>query len=233
MTPVFIRRILSHTKYRKKTKFSVYKLKIPMLTPLCILSAVLISVYAALEYRVAPLASAIAEYNFQNLAGEYANSAISKIIVQSGVTYEQLYKIEKNSEGGVTALTANIVNMNKIKTDIMNEIQNSLLKLEDEIIKIPIGTISGLNLLTGLGPSLSMKVLSNGSCSMDFRSRFTSAGINQTKQEIYIEVISTIDIIVSGSKKKISVTNNIPIIETVIVGSVPNAYFSNNPLSQN
>lgn len=232
MTPVFVRRILSHIKYRKKPRFSVYRFRLSIIMPLCIMAAALISAYATLECRVAPLASAIAEYNFQNLASEYANDAISKIIVKSDVTYEKLYKIEKNSDGGISALTANIVNMNKIKTDIMYEIQTNLLNLEDEIIEIPIGTVSGLNLLTGLGPSLSMKVLSNGSCSMDFKSNFTSAGINQTKQEIYIEVTSFVDIIVSGNKKRVTVTNNVPILETVIVGSVPGAYFTNNPTPQ-
>lgn len=66
---------------------------------------------------------------------------------------------------------------------------------------------------------------------MDFKSRFTSAGINQTKQEIYIEVISTVDIIMSGKKRQVSISNNVPVVETVVVGSVPDAYFSNAPVN--
>ena len=54
-----------------------------------------------------------------------------------------------------------------------------------------------------------------------YSSEFESAGINQTRHKIYINVKTKIRIIIPLKSSDIEVSNEIPIAETIIVGKIP------------
>ena len=61
---------------------------------------------------------------------------------------------------------------------------------------------------------------------MDFKNNFTSAGVNQTKHEVFIKYNSEISMIFPGRITKAQVESVIPLTEAVIVGVVPNTYIN-------
>ena len=68
-----------------------------------------------------------------------------------------------------------------------------------------------------------------GSSSAHFENAFTSAGINQTKHQIYLVVDVYVSILLPGFSTTTKFSNTYSVAETVIVGSVPDnyTYFSN------
>ena len=70
-----------------------------------------------------------------------------------------------------------------------------------------------------------------GSTTASFRNTFGSAGINQTRHQILLDVQVNMSILLPGFRTSTKVNNEISVAETVIVGSVPEnyTYFSTSP----
>ena len=60
-----------------------------------------------------------------------------------------------------------------------------------------------------------------------FKSEFVSAGINQTVHRIYLEVSSVVNLILPIFDDPVQTYTQVLICESVIVGTVPDFYFSN------
>jgi hypothetical protein len=90
-------------------------------------------------------------------------------------------------------------------------------------------------LLAGRGPLITVKMQSVGSSTARLVNRFTSAGINQTKHQILLNVDVYVSILLPGFTTATKVSNSFTVAETVIVGSVPDSYTyfdSDDPLSE-
>ena len=63
-----------------------------------------------------------------------------------------------------------------------------------------------------------------GSSSSEFRNQFETAGINQTRHQIILQIDVTISILLPGFTTATNVSSAVTVAETVIVGSVPESY---------
>ena len=139
--------------------------------------------------------------------------------------------MQKDSKNKVTSLSANVMEMNKISTNVAKKVQEDLEKVTDGKIVLPLGSIVGTNLLGGYGPKIDVKVLPVSEVEAKFKSSFESAGINQTKHSIIIEVatyVKTVSPIYSSTQKYV---NEIAVAETVIVGDIPESYYNINGIN--
>ena len=139
--------------------------------------------------------------------------------------YDDLFSVVKNEDGDIEMVQANSPEINMIAREIANLAQANLDELGLKEISIPIGTFTGLALLMGLGPDVTISVMPIGSALCDFVSYFTSAGINQTLHKIYIDVHATINIVTPIDEPTITVKAEVLVAENLIVGNVPQFYF--------
>ena len=116
-------------------------------------------------------------------------------------------------------------------TSASGDILLRLSEVSTTELSIPIGTLTGSSLLAGRGPAIKVKMQSVGSTTASFRNTFGSAGINQTRHQILLDVQVNMSILLPGFRTSTKVNNEISVAETVIVGSVPEnyTYFSTAP----
>ena len=93
-------------------------------------------------------------------------------------------------------------------------------------IKVPIGAISGTKILSGTGPNINIKVMPVGSIDTEIKTEFESKGINQTVYRIYLNLICEIKIIMPYESISRKIENQILLVETGIVGDVPETYYN-------
>lgn len=191
-----------------------------------IFTAVLLLVFLLLfEIRIVPLVRNSARIASVNLAETAINEAVQEVLGEEGVTYEKIANITYNSQGEITALSIDPVKINTLKSKISLRIAEKISGIDNEEIMLPLGTILGMELFAGRGPNLKFYTSLSGNAITDFSSKFESAGINQTRHQIMIDVTSDIYIISSkGSAGKITVTTSVCAAETLIVGEVPSVY---------
>jgi sporulation protein YunB len=91
-------------------------------------------------------------------------------------------------------------------------------------IGIPLGAIVGIELFSGAGPIIPVKIFVTGNVETEFESEFSEAGINQTKHLIYINTSVNISAVIPGYPSHTNVKTNVTIAETIIVGEVPRVY---------
>lgn len=180
--------------------------------------------YRIILAQIRPVISSIAQekaYEFANLT---VNEAVAKKMQEQGIAYDQLVDLQKAPDGTVCAISSNIATMNELKSTLAVDIQNRLMAADCAESSVSLGTLLGKDLLVGWGPKVPIRMFQTGYTEIDFKNSFTSAGINQTYHQIYIEVKTNIGMIYPTGNETTAVSCRVPVAETVIVGTVPNSF---------
>ena len=156
------------------------------------------------------------------------NDAITTVMARNNVTYNQLVTLDKDSEGHICAIETNAVNMNRLKSDITAEVIKTINNISNKNLSIPLGTLFGNNLFIGRGPAIKIRINPVGYVVSNMVNNFSSAGINQTRQQILADVKIVITMTVPTYIVSTTVESNVLIAETIIVGTVPNSYIDIN-----
>lgn len=170
-----------------------------------------------------PVLVGLSAARVESVAARAMNDAILEIL-SARDTGDGLLKIYTASEGGVYLLTANAGKLNTIAADCADSAQKKIMALGEQGVSVPVGTLTGIPLLAGMGPAITMRFTPAGAVRSAFSSQFRSAGINQTLHRITLEMTATVRIILPGESHTVTVYAQAPIAENVIVGDVPGAY---------
>lgn len=144
--------------------------------------------------------------------------------LRDGVRYEDLVEVERNAEGNIVSVSANALKINRIARDTASISQSNLKNLSLNGIPIPVGALTGIEALAGLGPRIHIRIIPVSSVFCTFTSGFESVGINQTRHSIYLNVVTDISIVMPSKTDKFAVTTQILIAECVLVGRIPDTY---------
>jgi len=146
--------------------------------------------------------------------------------VMANYSYEDLVNISKDEDGNVKMISANMITINEIISDIPILIQEELEKEDNSKFYIKLGSFTGTKLLAGRGPNVEIKMSSVGSVETDLKSEFSEAGINQTLHRIYLEVRCNVTILTPFDNIEEQIINQVLLAEGVIVGNIPSTYYN-------
>lgn len=88
------------------------------------------------------------------------------------------------------------------------------------------GSFTGFKLLAGRGPGVKITISTIGDVETDLRSEFISQGINQTLHRVYLQVKCNVNILTPFDNISQEITNQVLLMENVIVGNIPNTYYN-------
>ncbi len=159
-----------------------------------------------------------------NSTSDLINDAIAEQIATGRIEYDRIVYFEKDLNGKITALKTNIGEVNKLKTDTLNIINDEILSNEHSQMGIPLGSLFLPELFSGKGPEIPVKILSIRNSDASFESSFTHAGINQTMHQLRMCVLIDVSVLVLGQTVSFTVASDVVIAETVIVGAVPDTF---------
>lgn len=166
----------------------------------------------------------LAETQVKNTTSDLTNDAIAKQIAQGVIQYDRIVFFEKDLDGRITALKTNMSEVNRLKTDILNLINDEILALDTSDIGIPLGSLFLPELFSGKGPSIPVHILSIRNSDATFASDFSQAGINQTLHQLTMTVSVDVAVLVLGQTNSFTITSEVVVAETVIVGDVPSTF---------
>lgn len=184
-----------------------------------------IALLAFFRIRYHDAIRSLAETQVRNSTSDLINDAIDKQIETGNIQYDRIVYFEKDLEGRITALKTNMSEVNRLKTDILNLINDEILALDTSDIGIPLGSLILPELFSGRGPGIPVHILSIRNSDASFKSYFTEAGINQTLQQLTMEVSVDVSVLVLGKTESFTVSSQVVVAETIIVGQVPDTFF--------
>ena len=160
------------------------------------------------------------EKSYTSVISTSSYSAIQKVI-GDGYDYKDLIIIEKDNDGDVTMIITNSAEVNDLATLIATETYAIIKKKTEEGVDIPLGAFSGIRLISGFGTPVKMKLLSVSSVKCNIVSEFQSAGINQTRHILSVDIVTEVSIITKISTKTVSDSIRVLVYDNLIVGKVP------------
>ena len=158
------------------------------------------------------------------LATQAINQAISQELEENGEEYQDLVRFEKDQFGQILAVQTDVVKVNTMKSRMIARVSQKLNDASAATIRIPLGNATGMDLLYGRGPKIPLRMIPLGSANADFVSVFTNAGINQTRHQVVIEAEVELSVLAPGSETTLTVSSQISVAETVLIGNVPDSY---------
>lgn len=193
---------------------------------LCAVAALVVSVLLIyFRYRYNEPIRSLAQTQIRNTTSDLINDAIAKQMDGGNIQYDRIVYFEKDLNGRITALKTNMGEVNRLKTDTLNVINDEILALDTSDLGVPLGSLFLPEFLSGRGPAIPVQILSIRNSDAAFTSDFTHAGINQTLHRLNMAVSVDVSVLVLGQAAEFTVSSQVVVAETIIVGDVPDTFF--------
>ena len=189
-----------------------------------ILCIALMAGFFLLRSKYYAVISELARTQVTNATSDLINDAVAEQISGGQIAYDRIVYFEKDLSGRITALKTNIGEVNSLKTATLNRINEEILQTDESLLGIPLGSLFLPEFLSGRGPQIPVRILSIRNSEASFDSDFTHAGINQTMHRLNMQVQVDVAVLVLGKTHSFTVSSQVVVAETVIVGDVPDTF---------
>ena len=206
-----------YRKNRRRRKITVV---------LAVLITALLAGIIFYQQRINPMLEDMAKAMVDNVASNTINEAIDAQIAKGTVDYNRLVLFEKDLDGRITAIKTNMTEVNRLKTQVLDIINDTLLEISTDELRIPVGNLILPEVFSGRGPGIPVMILSISTSDASFRNDFSSAGINQTCHQIILIVEVGITVLLPTESVTMEIESEMVVAETIIVGDVPGTYAS-------
>ena len=184
------------------------------------------------ERALRPVLAAAARYQVRSQVTAAVEQWAARDLQERGVDYSDFVTITRNEAGEITALSADMARLNLLRAELSAHL---LERLEDSQLEltVPVGSLLPIEPTWARGPELHLRALALGTASAEFESEFTSAGINQTRHRLWLELSVPVTVLLPGGGEELTVDSRLCVAETVIVGQVPQTWFQTGGLPDN
>lgn len=179
---------------------------------------------------VLPMFDTLCENRAKSIATMVSNEQATNVMKK--YTYDELFSIEKDTNGNIAMIKSNVIPINEIISDVANKIQENMNNRGKEDIEIALGSFTGFKLLAGRGPGVKIKITTIGDVETDLKSEFISEGINQTLHRVYLQVKCKVNILTPFNSISKDITNQVLLVENIIVGNIPDTYYNLEGMSE-
>ena len=197
------------------------------LTWLIFILLLIICLLLAFRNKYSSAISTLAQTQVKNTTSDLINDAIDRQIEEGSIQYDRIVYFEKDLDGRITALKTNMSEVNRLKTAILNLVNEEILAIDTAELGIPLGSLLLPELFSGKGPAIPVRILAIRNSDASFSSYFAEAGINQTLQQLTMHVSVDVSVLVLGQTSQFAVSSQVVVAETVIVGQVPDTFLHN------
>lgn len=189
---------------------------------LFILGSIVVAAALFIKYNVTPMILALSEERVRSLTADAVSLAVVDVMSQNNDV--EYLNIVRDDEQNIKSVSIDGKAVTVLAEKMALAAQQYITDVGNDGIKIPLGSLSGLAMLTGIGPDINMKVYLVGSTYAQMTSVFSEAGINQTLHRLYFTIHGNIAVAVPGIPSTVKVAADVLVGETLIVGEVPPTY---------
>ena len=207
-------------RYQKGRK----KLRLMLLGILCFLIA---AIYFT-DTKLTPIIEAFAYPKIHSMAIKAMHQAAQKEIATNPhlQEYQSLMQVEKDAAGRIVLMMPNTMQINLLAASIALEFEKTLAAFEQNRLQIPLGILTGIKILAVAGPTLRVTITPVGIPHTQIKDEFITAGINQTRHRLWLEVSCEVKLALPFNPKTTTVSSQILLTEGIIIGPIPETYLN-------
>lgn len=177
-----------------------------------------------LQVRIAPMLRKLAENQVVNAASDAIFRAVSRQLQSGSVDYGRIIGLEKDANGKISALTTDMEQLARLKSEILELLDEEILAMGDDELSVPVGSLLLPTFFAGRGFSLPVRLIALNSTNADFYSSISSLGINQSVQQIRITFTVSLTFLTPAGISDTDVTSDVLAAQTILLGDVPESY---------
>lgn len=196
------------------------------LLPLAAAAGLSILFFGVLTTRLGPQIETIAVSRATNLIAVAIGQEVDDCLAAEGLEYSDFATLTTDDEGRVTTLTTNGAGRTLLRRQVVERLAERMESIDPGALAVPVGNLTGWLALSGLGPSVRVRIYSVGDVTAQYRNLFESAGVNQTCHQVWLDLTVTVYLLIPGNIIPVTVGESICVAETVIVGQVPDTYLN-------
>lgn len=180
----------------------------------------------AFNTTLRPQLLAFTEVQVRNRLNQLSSQVVSQVMQDQSLTYSELVVLRTGQGGEVSTMSVDSQKLNLLRAQVMEQITEQILALDTTDLGIPLGLLTGIDILSAAGPKLPVRVTSVASATGLFRNEFTNAGINQTLHRIVLDVTITARLLLPVGITETAITIPVYITEAIVIGQVPQTYLN-------
>lgn len=169
----------------------------------------------------------ICESETEKSALNSINKAIN-FTLSDEIKYSDLISVKHDNNGDVSLMTANSFKVNSLCRAVAEKTEEELTAELKDGCKVPILAFTGLKWFSGMGFKVDYKAIRIGAVNCEFISDFSSVGINQTLHALFFRINCEITVGFLYKNKTTTVSSDVLIGQSVLVGKVPEVYLNGN-----
>lgn len=189
-----------------------------------VITTILLGLLIHMDRAIRPNLCAVCQSETKRYASALLAYTISDVLKNNNIQNNDFTQIFYDSNGSVTAVETNAVQVNALQATLLSAVQTRLDNCRDAMLNFSLGTATDVQILAEHGPHISVHLMPIGNASVILVSSVESVGINQASHTIYAEVTAEIQAAIPFSKTIVEVSFQYLIAETMILGNVPNTY---------
>lgn len=190
-----------------------------------LLIALLFGIFAAVR-RVGTVGRQAAAAALNQRLVYDANAAVSELMQEREDEIRALTTLQKDESGAPRSMHTDYAAANRVKAELLQKIGDKLCAIHAVDTYIPVGLLFSDALYTGVGFHLPIRVFCAENIDVSFCDEFTAAGINQTRYLLLADITVTARVGGIANSEEITVTTQVPMTETILLGTVPDTYLS-------
>lgn len=168
----------------------------------------------------------IAEVQVVQLATDAIYKSVQQEIWDKNLQYQDFVQVHKDNQGRVVFMQANTVKVTRMAADITLIAQKALQQLGSQTLALPLGILTGTQLLADKGPRVTVHIKPMGTVRVNVKDKFEQAGINQTRHQIWLDFDTQVRIVIPAMSAQAGVPTQVPLAESIIVGETPGTFVS-------
>lgn len=224
---VFFRKLRYRFKKRKIPKEQNHRKKWWRFPLFLLFSGMVIYGSYYTEKRLGPLAQEAAMSTLNNQLVSEINLAATKALEEENIRAGSILQEDKAEDGTIENIVTDYIAANRVKTAIATRVAQVMKEHSTVVTKIPVGAFFSDTLLTGFGVPVPVSVYSTHRIEIQFLDTFDAAGINQTRQQLSLFIKVPVRIAGVFSSLDGEISAEVPLAESVIIGTVPQTYMTN------
>lgn len=188
-----------------------------------LLVLIIVISFFTLNAAMCPIIESMIQLQAEKIFTRAVNDAVLDA-ASGGMSYDSFVTLTTGESGEITSVQTNSMAVNKFKSSVSQAIAEKLDEIKNDDIGIPIGSLTGIEMFTGRGPSVKLRLVQNGSITADISDSFSESGINQTCHALNCDVSARFIAVIPGVRVPVELKTTVVIAQSIIVGEVPDSY---------
>lgn len=187
-----------------------------------VIAAIIVAVCVFISRNVNPMILILSDEKIKAITNDAINSAVLEVMAENTAT--EYMSVVRDGDENIKSVDIDAVKVSELAEKITIKAQQKINDTGQDGIKIPLGSLSGVTLFTGLGPDINIKIYLVGSTQTKIISTFTDSGINQTLHRLYLDVTGAVAVAIPGLPSRVKTSAQVLMGEMIIIGEVPPTY---------